>query len=406
KSFGLVIEPLDVLFFRDGRPFGPSTRAGGGLPNPQTLWGALTTALLARHGCDFNALRDAVQSGADWSDAVVQAAGGEKRWIAHLHLRGPWLAGTSSGAPPAVAARSTDNGSASLEVFLPAPATLHAPKKHAAGPLAAVSPLAQPLPGWHVGQAVQPDAPQAGKPDLRLRPLWKRSAQPSEPARGFLTDRGQRAFRRGEDVDPDDLLKPEDLYEYDHRTGIEIDADRLTAAESRIYGARFLSLGRGVTFRYCTEGERYDVVFYAEAQLPSEAPAEPLAGIDLIAWGGEGRRARISVVNPAYEWPMALTGGDGKRPFLLLTTPGLFDDGWKPRCLDGLLVAAAVPERLPVSGWDLARGGPKPNRFAAPAGSVYFLDALPDNPPHSLSDGDLERRQGWGCYLQGVWTDA
>ena len=52
---GLWIEPLDVLMFRDGRPFGPASRADGGLPRPQTLAGALRTAMLAASGFDFGA---------------------------------------------------------------------------------------------------------------------------------------------------------------------------------------------------------------------------------------------------------------------------------------------------------------------------------------------------------------
>ncbi|MCL4203600.1 MAG: hypothetical protein KJ000_13940 [Pirellulaceae bacterium] len=58
-----------------------------------------------------------------------------------------------------------------------------------------------------------------------------------------------------------------------------------------------------------------------------------------------------------------------------------------------------------VSGWDLARGGPKPNRFAAQAGSTYFLNEPLHPWPETLSDNDRDAQQGWGCYLKGVWTD-
>lgn len=371
KSFGLVVDPLDVLFFRDGRPFGPSTRAGGGLPSPQTLWGALTTALLTRRGCKFDVLRKAVRSRPDWADAVARACGDDQRWIAAIRLRGPWLArrqaanGRSAGAP---------------ELLFPTPATLHVPKKRSAAPPTALRPLpnTKMLPGWPSTSV------------HNLRPLWSTGDEPTQPARGFLTEDGSRAFLAENRLPAEALLPAEKLYQFDRRTGIAIDADRLTSAESQIYGASFLSLAPGM-------------VFYAEALFPSEAPEQPLAGIDIVAWGGEGRRAMLEIV-PARREPATLP--PGKKPLLLLTTPGLFDDGWKPKCLDGLLVAAAVPERLPVSGWDLARDGPKPNRFAAPAGSVYFLNALPDHLPDNLSDGDLERRQGWGCYQQGAWTDA
>jgi len=69
------------------------------------------------------------------------------------------------------------------------------------------------------------------------------------------------------------------------------------------------------------------------------------------------------------------------------------------------VVAAAVPPALPVSGWDMARGGPKPSRFAAPAGSVYFTRQSITPRPASLADDPFDRQQGWGAYLKGVWTD-
>src|SRR5260370_1121735 len=53
---GLRLDPLDTLFFRDGRPFDAASRASGGLPLPQTFAGAVRTYLLARAGFDFAAL--------------------------------------------------------------------------------------------------------------------------------------------------------------------------------------------------------------------------------------------------------------------------------------------------------------------------------------------------------------
>jgi len=54
-------EPLDVLFFRDGRPFGEATRARSGLPTPQVFCGAVRNWLLRQHDCDFHKLEPATQ---------------------------------------------------------------------------------------------------------------------------------------------------------------------------------------------------------------------------------------------------------------------------------------------------------------------------------------------------------
>ena len=40
SRIGLILEPLDVLFFRDGRPFEAGIRVGGQAIMPQTLAGA------------------------------------------------------------------------------------------------------------------------------------------------------------------------------------------------------------------------------------------------------------------------------------------------------------------------------------------------------------------------------
>ncbi len=56
-TVGLRPEALDVLFFRDRRPFAAAGRDTTGLPMPQTVAGALRTALLEAHGRDFRRMR-------------------------------------------------------------------------------------------------------------------------------------------------------------------------------------------------------------------------------------------------------------------------------------------------------------------------------------------------------------
>ncbi len=106
-----------------------------------------------------------------------------------------------------------------------------------------------------------------------------------------------------------------------------------------------------------------------------------------------------------HDWPSSQPTGGKQKPLVVLTTPCAFQAGWKPSLLANHLVAAAVPGSLAFSGWDLARGGPKPTRFAVPAGSTYFLEQVPNDWPPSLAESEDEQQQGWGCYLTGVWTD-
>lgn len=385
---GVCLEPLDVLFFRDGRPFGAATRASSIQPMPQTVAGAIWTALLQAHGCDFNVLVQAARNSKSPEEAI--AAAGGPAWVTGVRVRGPWLA-------------CLNKQGGVRDVLVPAPAILHQVKgkttEERDEQLHRLRPRRQKVPGWEESATEQ----QSG-----LRPLWLRHRQPTEPATGFLTPNGLQTFLDGGQPGAKDLLKGDELFAMDDRTGIEISADRLSAKEGGIYGASFLALRPAykVPGPNETKQELPGVGLYAEIILPAEAPAEAFSAISTLALGGEGRRAALKPQPQPYEWPMVKLAGGKQRPLLVLTTPGFFRAGWRPSCLDGRrIVSAAVPTPVAVSGWDLARGGPKPTRFAAPAGSVYFLDSLPDPMPDVLSDKPEDCQQGWGCYVKGAWTD-
>jgi CRISPR-associated protein Cmr3 len=396
QRIGLCLEPLDVLFFRDGRPFGAATRASSGEPMPQTLTGALRTALLALQGFSFENLAARLRrnKGEGREEPIEQALKecGAPEWIVNARVRGPFLA------------RLGDKGNVA-DVLVPVPAVLHGPKDEACSatvqPLHRLAPLkAGGLPGW------RGTAPGWGG---TLRPLWLSQVKPMEPVKGYLNRAGLATFLSGRDLTSTAVTRAMDLFGFDNRTGIEIVADQLTAKQGGIYGATFLALRPGYMPPDARQPDEkpYAVVLYAELVFPNGTPPGQavLHGIDTLPLGGEGRRVAVRVQESAWKWPDAKPSGPRQKPLLVLTTPGLFGAQWRPEALKDCLVAAAVPAAVAVSGWDLARGGPKPNRFAAAAGSVYFLDSLPDNLPDALSDRDEDRAQGWGCYVKGVWTD-
>ncbi len=347
----LRIEPLDTLFFRDARPFGPMAQGSSGLPQPQTVAGALRTAMLRRAGVDFERFAESIRSGRSFAEAVSTTSAGIS--LGSARFRGPWFA-------------------LGGETMFPAPTTLRRIENDAGnGGIVRLDPLADELPGWH-------------PPAEGMLPLWRRGRERIERVRGYIGASAMQKFLEGHT--PDEIVKGEELFGFDSRTGISVASDRGTASEGLIYGVNMLALRPGVSLRM-------------EISAPTEVldlfPPNGMA----VPLGGEGRRA---VVTPE-EAPDELRARDhGDGWCAVLTTPGLFG-GWKPPVRQ--LTSAAVDGHTPVSGWDLARGGPKPNRFAVPAGSVYFF--APGEEPAARSFGDpADTDVGWGAFLQGVWTHA
>ena len=343
----LQIEPLDTLFFRDARPFDASSRAASGLPKPQTVAGALRTAMLRSAGVDLAAVAAAVRAGESFRDAAA-AGGSIGKAIGEVTFRGPWFG---------------QDG----EILYPAPATLRRERDN--GKFIRLDPIGTDLPGW--------------KPlETGMMPLWYKGRARLNNAPGYLRANDMLRFLDG--GLPEKVVPEADLFGFHDRTGIGLDAERAVAADGMIYSVRMLELRRGVRLHVEMEG--------AEEALDLFAP-----GGQLVPLGGEGRRA---VVTPGpQKTPEVPPASSSDRRLVVLTTPAPMD-GWKLR--GPKLLSAAVPGYEAVSGWDLARGGPKPNRFSVPAGSVYFLEPGAA-PAHTFVDPE-DAAVGWGSYLEGTWN--
>jgi CRISPR-associated protein Cmr3 len=113
---------------------------------------------------------------------------------------------------------------------------------------------------------------------------------------------------------------------------------------------------------------------------------------------------------------------------MVLATPTVFRDGWKPGWLDDALVGSppgadarlrlmgvSIARWRAVSGWSLAElpgrpRGPKPVKRMVPAGGVYFFEivdgkvsGLADRWLEPVSDDEQDRRDGFGLAAWGIW---
>lgn len=346
----LRIEPVDSLFFRGGRPFGPAVRAISGLPRPQTVAGALRTAMLRKAEIDLALIGQGVRAGLTFKDAAG-AAGTLGAAVGMVGFRGPWFGRQG-------------------ELLFPVPATLRI-RQDCKG-IVRLDPLREVLHGW--------DPQEKG-----MKPLWWKGRERLERISGYLTRRGMDRFLGGGVPKKTDLVKSDSLYSFDDRTGIGIDADRSVAADGMMYAVRLLVLQPAVCL-------------YMQVNGPAEAlRLFPEAGM-LVPLGGESRRVVVTPEAQVDIFPTVrrLDTGDGK--LVVLITPALAG-GWCPSGLRPL--AASVPGFEAVSGWDMARGGPKPNRFAIPAGSVFCL-----RPGTEVQDLSADAELGWGSYVEGTWEYA
>jgi CRISPR-associated protein Cmr3 len=383
---GLRIDPLDTLFCRDGRPFGSAIISSGGLPQPQTLAGALRTHILRRLGVDF-ANVPVAHNGArlDVQGHLIGLlrARGLPASLAKLTFRGPWLARVTSDK-------------ASPQIHLPTPTDLVQAGKGGGGELYRLRVPKETPAGW-CGKV------QCGDDQLELRPLWLGDSfgpppgTDVKPAGGYLPLDAIKAYLNGNVPDASTLVASDKLYTTDEsRTGIAIDPETQTAEESQIYTLRVLRLRRGVEF--------YAEVDYADDAQEHLQAVLPRAGT-LFQLGGEGRWAQARQVNP-IDWPKTPAGA--ARFSLLTVSPVFFPES--PHSLpapaqinQGKLVAAAVPGSLAISGWDLARHCPKPTRRFVVPGSVYYVEGPPPQQPPILAEGE-DAAVGYGQTLMGVWN--
>lgn len=215
---------------------------------------------------------------------------------------------------------------------------------------------------------------------------------------------------------PDDIGPP--AMARHRRMHVAIDKQRQSASEGMLYSTDSLEFWAGNELDCRSKRRLTRFAVGATFKVPESILDSQLPAIGFL--GGERRFSMLNTTPVACSPAVPEEIGKATRVRLILVTPGLFQDGWRPAWLGsgwtavpgcpGLelrLVGAAVPRSLPISGWDLAARGPKATRLMAPAGSVYFCEARGDASAlwmQSLSDIDAQAsRDGFGIVTLGVW---
>ncbi len=380
----LLLRPRAPLLVRDGRPF--TSDPGGRAvtldwPLPQTVAGAVRSFIGDTVGFDWSA------------DGPARARG--------IAVHGPLLLGQNADG---------------ATVYLPAPRDALLPAEETAGrgcwPL---RPMADGEAGCDLPDGLLPvDVPPAGKPraeyafwSLDDHVRWLTHPDVADPPRAWLPALPQET-----------------------RVHVALDHERGAFREGLLFSTT------GLVFPDAPLADRNGraKATHALALLcrVMNAPAPWRPGPGLLTMGGEGRI--VAVEPPPCPWPMPPADlmaacAAATRLRIQLATPAIFPaGGWRPDWIDPStlvgtapgtdgpalhLVSAVVGRRVPVSGWRLEPPhGPKPIRYAVPAGSVYFFESLagPVGPalPATLWLGSVcadrqDRDDGFGLALPGVW---
>lgn len=368
------IEPLDVLFLRGNKLFGDPGSYGECLipPWPSVAAGAIRSRMLV-------------------DDAVDLAAFGRSQ-IEHPTLGTPAKPGSFTLAGCYMARRQDGK----MQILLPPPADLVISKaRSGALEVKRLSPQVISL--------------QSSFP-LAMLPLLAQGAERSKPESGYwLTQEGWEAYLQGQVPAVEQLVHSSNLWSFDVRVGIGMSAATRSVEEGKLFSAQAVAMQPGVGF----------VAGVSGAQTPKDG---------LLRLGGDGRAATIEQADINLPQPDYQAIASARRCRVVLTSPGLFPEGWKLPGTDAdnrvalsggikaRLVSAAVPRAETLSGWDLAKSRPKPAQRVAPTGSVYWLDEMQATPEAlgKLVENGLwgeqcedpaRRAEGFNRVSLAVWSD-
>lgn len=393
-----LLRPRDPIIVRDGRPFSadPGARAETlPWPLPSTLAGALRTHIGNANNFDWN--KD-----------------GPDKALNNISTKGPLLVRFDGG---------------SWNVYLSAPADAVVFKDDAGNlnimrlrPRKSLNNKA----GCNIPEGLLPLAiPDEHKPE-RGYDYWS-----LEDAVDWLIGK--------EDKVPDSYLSG---LEREARVHVKIDPSKGTSETGMLFATVAicfpdvpLQQGKRAKFQeFETGSNKLERSTKIKPELAMLCHVDCGDGTDLsccdsgfVPFGGERRVAAIQACAGAWpKFPEKLRNYNfGKHLKLQLITPGLFNQGWKPgwlddgadkpECLQGVklkLISAAIPRRIPVSGWDLRKNQPKAARYAVPTGSVYFFEIEEGDIDAeklwlaSISDELQDRRDGFGLVVPGTWDYA
>lgn len=230
--------------------------------------------------------------------------------------------------------------------------------------------------------------------------------------------------------------------EVETRTHVHLDSDSGAAEDAELFTTAALPLT--ALPRHDAPSAGASSSRFAEISLAVRVRADGWCGEEvsklntLHPLGGERRLAQWKTDTEASVWscppPVREALVTASKVRMILATPAVFRNGWKPGWLNDDLVgtppganvtlrlaAVSIQRWRAVSGWSLASlpdrpghpgqpCGPKPVKRLVPSGGVYFFEivdgyasGLADRWLEPVSDDEQDQRNGFGLATWGIW---
>lgn len=202
----------------------------------------------------------------------------------------------------------------------------------------------------------------------------------------------------------------ENYFIKEFRTGIKINRKTNRVEEGMLYRKELLNLKDG--FSYLMELSGHNGL------LPEEG---------ILKLGGESKAAFYKSRNISSSIKLNKTVKkkikESKKFKIYLATPAVFKKGWLPESVDDNLIISldngirikiiccSTDKHKMISGWDIDKKKPRPGYRMIPAGSIYHCEVLNDSfeikellrALHGKSISDYNKKDGFGiAYIGGI----
>lgn len=425
-NYKVILEPRDVLYFRDGRPLGGAADGNGALwPNP-SVWHSAVLSAFHRTFSD-----DEIYT---YAKKHEHARRGDNDKNFKKKKRTKAVFGGTKTFGPFPEKKN--------QLFFPIPADL-ALDDDSEKPT-------QLLPTKF------PEECESNLPAPLQYVLWKEIKPTKKELGQWISAEGLEKYLKGE-IDAltlkTDLISNSDLFDTEARPGIGIDSETGTTKDGAFYSAEYMRLKKDVrivaTVSAESVGRSGETDLWKKLKEKQGTQGLIFGGQRGLTWSEDeqippekflpepeisGKLVKWTLLSPALfnaGWRPGFVGEDGN--VYLREIPqrkdGQSREAWRKDCgnapaIDARLVAARIAKAgIPMSGWKInadeadknsgndGGGAPKATRLLVPAGSVYYFEC--DNEEeakklaaslHGKVKSDLLGEQGFGLGVCSAWS--